>query len=104
MNPGVGRKAAVAIREILTSFLPHTKENREILEIGCGMGANIQLIQDLGYEFYGIDFSKFAINKILKEHQELSGSLKTGDFTKSIKLEFCLICFFFKIVTNLFVN
>ena len=55
-----------------------------ILEIGCGMGANIKLIQSLGYEFYGIDNSNFAIEKILKVHPELSGALKTGDFTKKI--------------------
>lgn len=73
--------AVVTLNKLKRYLNPDAK----ILEIGCGMGANIQLIQSMGYKFYGIDFSKFAINEILEAHPELSGSLQTGDFTKSIK-------------------
>ena len=58
--------------------------NAKILEIGCGMGANINLIQSLEYEYFGIDFSSFAINEILNTHPELVEKLAVGDFTKNI--------------------
>ena len=66
----------------------------KILEIGCGMGANIGFIQSLDYEFYGIDFSNFAVNSIIERYPELSGSVVTGDFTKKLpfpKIKFDLI-------------
>ena len=58
--------------------------NSNILELGCGMGANIKLIQSLGYEYHGIDFSNYAINEIKKTNPDLSSALINADFTKKI--------------------
>ena len=55
-----------------------------ILEIGPGMGANINLIKSLNYDYYGIEFSSFAVEKIINEHPELSERIVTGDFTEKI--------------------
>jgi len=69
---------------ILYKLKKNLNPNAKILELGCGIGTNIKLIQSLGYEFYGIDFSNFAIQEVLKVHPELSSALKTADFTKKI--------------------
>lgn len=37
-------------------------ENINILEIGCGSGANIKYAASLGYNVYGIDISETAVN------------------------------------------
>ena len=69
---------------ILHKLKKYLNPNAKILEIGCGMGANIELIQSLEYEYFGIDFSPYAINEILNLHPELSSALVAGDFTKNI--------------------
>ncbi len=69
---------------ILHRLKKYLNPNAKILEIGCGMGANIELIQSLEYEYFGIDFSPYAINEIIKLHPELSGALVAEDFTKNI--------------------
>ena len=72
---------------ILHKLKSNLHSKAKILEIGCGMGANIKLIQSLGYEYYGIEFSDFAINEILSIHPELSDSIISGDFTKKISFK-----------------
>ena len=55
-----------------------------LLEIGPGMGANINLIKSLNYDYYGIEFSSFAVEKIIHAHPDLSEKIVAGDFTKKI--------------------
>jgi SAM-dependent methyltransferase len=65
----------------------------EILEVGCGTGANIWYLSREGFSAYGIDGSSMAIEKArqrLKE-ESLAASLKVGDATalkKYFPLEF----------------
>ena len=38
----------LVLDKILNNFLPHTKNRRDILEIGCGSGGNLQMLQAHG--------------------------------------------------------
>lgn len=56
--------------ELLNFFekkYPESKpENINILEIGCGSGANIKYAASLGYNVYGIDISQTAVDYCIK--------------------------------------
>jgi SAM-dependent methyltransferase len=71
-------------------------ENRKdfkVLELGCGVGANISLFLNLGIDYYSIEGSQTAINLILEKYPELINNIKVGDFCKDINfnIEFDLI-------------
>ena len=53
-----------------------------ILEIGCGFGANISFLLDCGFDYYGIDISPYAINKLKKKFPKLKNKLFALDFSK----------------------
>ncbi|MFD3157504.1 class I SAM-dependent methyltransferase [Haloimpatiens sp. FM7330] len=65
----------------------YNAENRhkiKILELGCGQGANIWYLAKEGFNTFGIDFSKSAINKAkryLKE-EHLEANLNIGNVEK----------------------
>jgi SAM-dependent methyltransferase len=54
-----------------------------ILEIGCGYGANIQFLLDNGFDYYGVDISNFAIQKLKKKFPLLKEKLFALDFSKT---------------------
>lgn len=55
-------------------------EKINILEIGCGSGANIKYAASLGYNVYGIDISKTAVNycKSSFEKSGLKGNIQVA--------------------------
>ena len=50
----------------MTQFLkhlPHTNpEGKKLLDLGCGGGEFLWIMQNLGYQVYGVDFNENAIN------------------------------------------
>lgn len=56
----------------------------KILELGSGYGANIPFFLDLGFNYFGIESSRVAVNLILKRFPSLRGKMIVGDFTKKI--------------------
>ncbi len=59
-------------------------ETNEVLELGCGMGANIPFFLSEGYLYHGVDGSETAINTNSQRFPEIKNNLKVADFTKSI--------------------
>ena len=60
------------------------KKNMKILELGCGTGNNIIFFSEIGFEVYGIDMSKTAIEyckKRLKE-KKLKANIKVNKIEK----------------------
>ena len=47
----------------------NTSANTNILELGCGAGANSQIFIDTFYTYLGIDFSQSAINYANRNYQ-----------------------------------
>ena len=60
------------------------KRNILILELGCGFGANIPFLITISNKYYGIDYSKTAINFLRKKFPLIKNNLIVGNFTKEI--------------------
>lgn len=63
-------------------FIKKTKSSIRILDLGCGSGALLWYLSREGYDAYGIDSSKTAIDKAGKrlKLEKLSGHLYLGSF------------------------
>ncbi|GAB3442785.1 class I SAM-dependent methyltransferase [Insolitispirillum peregrinum] len=69
---------------IMRHARPHQRETpARVLEVGCGVGANIPLVQWFGGEFYGIDNSASALESIRQRHGD-SVHLAQTDFCQDI--------------------
>ncbi|MDP7609988.1 MAG: class I SAM-dependent methyltransferase [Candidatus Marinimicrobia bacterium] len=55
----------------------HAKNKIKILDIGCGWGNNLKFLQDQGFNYYGIDFSKKAVSHC----KETFKNVILGDFS-----------------------
>ena len=60
----------------------HTHKNKNILELGCGTGANIPFFLKEKYKYHGLDFSKTAIKSLKKIYPNLSKKLILTDIMK----------------------
>ena len=60
------------------------RKNIKILEVGCGACNNIWFLSEEGFDTYGIDISKSAINfgKKVLEKKNLNANLMVGSFTE----------------------
>ena len=67
---------------VVKNFYNNKKSNVKVLEIGCGMGANINFLLDCGFDYYGIDYSEHAISNLKKKFSKLKNNLFRIDFTK----------------------
>ena len=69
------------------------RKNISILELGCGVGANIPFLITITKKYYGIDYSKTAINFLKKKFPLIKNNLIAGNFTENIpfKKKFDLI-------------
>ena len=65
------------------SKVPDRKQVK-ILEIGCGQGANLSFLAREGFDAYGIDGSKTAIEKSkeMLKADGLNAHLQVGDFVE----------------------
>lgn len=59
----------------------------KILEIGCGPGANIPFFLDIGVDYYTIDASEIAVNKVKSTFPSLKHKVACCDFTKEIPFD-----------------
>lgn len=69
------------IRFIAKNFYNTNRKDIKILEVGCGIGANLWYMAREGFDVYGIDGSASAINKAeaLLKVDRLKGNLTIGD-------------------------
>ncbi|MEZ7892859.1 MAG: class I SAM-dependent methyltransferase [Candidatus Wallbacteria bacterium] len=72
------------IRFVARNFYKKDRKNVKILEVGCGTGANIWYISREGFDTYGIDASKTAIEKAEKrlKAESLNAHIILGDIEK----------------------
>ena len=55
------------LAEDLVSLVPLPGRKRErLLDVGCGSGHNLRLMEDLGFACWGIDISRVAIDRLKK--------------------------------------
>jgi len=61
--------------------LPQYKAPGRLLEVGCGVGAYLDLVRDLGWETYGVEISaKAAMLSQQKGHQVVHGTLDSANW------------------------
>jgi len=68
---------------VMKSYKP-TKSKIQVLELGCGAGANIPFFLSLNAEYFGIDGSEIIIKNLKKRFPKISRNLVIGDFTKEL--------------------
>ena len=88
------QRAAETYRRYLEHALPHIPNRRGLLEIGCGHGPFLSLVQDLGFErVEGVEPSKNAVANApegIREHIH-TGFLKPGLYPPA---SFSVVCCF----------
>jgi SAM-dependent methyltransferase len=60
------------------------KDFNEILELGCGMGANIPFFLSRKNNYYAMEGSRAAVDFVVNRFPELMNKIECGDFTKNI--------------------
>lgn len=56
-------------------------DEANVLELGCGAGANIPFFKKLGVNYYAIEGSPTIVKKLHKRFPEMSKQIICGDFT-----------------------
>ncbi len=56
-------------------------EETNVLELGCGAGANIPFFKKLGVKYYAIEGSPTIVKKLHKRFPEMKKQIICGDFT-----------------------
>jgi SAM-dependent methyltransferase len=55
-----------------------------VLELGCGVGANIPFFLSLGVDYYAVEGSQSAVAHAVAAYPNLAGKIAAGDFTRGI--------------------
>ena len=58
-----------------------------VLELGCGIGANIPFFKFNGFNYHAIEGSRTAVKILHSRHPDLSDRVVCGDFTKGIEFK-----------------
>jgi len=73
--------------------------NGKVVDIGCGNGHHVKLLQHAGYNVEGIDKSKSMINRAKQRYSKCN--FKNGDFLQAMTYSpntlSCITCFYFTI-------
>lgn len=73
--------------DVITEFKKMGLTKCSVLELGCGMGANIPFIIAENHKYYGIDGSKTAVDYIKEKYPAIAKNIEVGDFTKEIPFD-----------------
>ncbi len=68
-------------------YAPPDKPGFKVLELGCGSGANIPFFIKSKVEYYAIEGSSIAVERLWRKYPELKEHILVGDFTKDIPFE-----------------
>ena len=67
---------------LVNKFLKKNKKTIKVLEVGCGVGANIPFFNNRNFDYYVFDVSKVAINYLKKKFPKLKNNLFILDIEK----------------------
>lgn len=69
------------VKFVARNFYNKDRENTKILDVGCGTGSHVWYLSKEGFQAFGIDGSKTAIQKGKErlESENLKGNLVVGD-------------------------
>lgn len=68
-------------------YCKYLTPSSNVLELGCGAGANIPFFLSLPVNYFAIEGSSSMVNNLLKKFPKLNGRLVNADFTKSIPFD-----------------
>lgn len=92
-----GRKNKFEINELSRFIEPNNSV--KVVDIGCGNGHHVHLLNEAGYNVEGIDKSKYMIKRAKNKYSKCN--FKNGDFLKSMSYSpnslSCITCFYFTI-------
>src|SRR5579859_3623240 len=60
---------------------------RRVLELGCGVGANVPLFLRLGVDYFAIEGSEAAVEMLGQAYPDLKDRVIVGDFTRDLVFE-----------------
>lgn len=60
---------------------------RRVLELGCGVGANVPLFLKLGVDYFAIEGSEAAVRMLHQAYPDLSDRIVVGDFTRELAFD-----------------
>ena len=63
------------------------QKGAKVLEIGCGPGANIPFFLSIGLDYYSIDGSETAVEKVKNDFPSIQEKIICADFTKTIPFD-----------------
>lgn len=76
--------------EVVSCFYHYFKgdyNNLNVLELGCGAGANISFFKSLGVNYYGIEGSVTKVRELNEAFADEKTTIANGDFTKEIPFD-----------------
>lgn len=57
---------------------------RRVLELGCGVGANLPFFLKQGFDYFALEGSNAAVTRLHEAYPDLGERIRVGDFTQSI--------------------
>lgn len=63
------------------------KQVLNVLELGCGAGANIPYFKALNFNYYSVEGSPSVVTHLHERFPDLRSNIRCGDFTKEIPFE-----------------
>ena len=63
------------------------RKEANVLELGCGAGANIPFFDSLGVNYYGMDGSEYVIQILKEKFPNYAKKLKVGDFSERVPFD-----------------
>ena len=73
----------------------YKSKNKNILELGCGYGANIPFLINENFKYYGLDSSQVAISQLKKKFKKIRKNIILSDISsynfKKLKKKFGII-------------
>jgi SAM-dependent methyltransferase len=82
-------------------FCPMEKQDYRVLELGCGVGANVPFFKSLGVNYFAVEGSRTAVDYLHTQFPELKKCILQGDVTQPFPFSFqfdlivdrgCLTC------------
>lgn len=72
---------------VMRHVVPAHGNSFRVLDLGCGMGANVPFFLSLGSEYFGVDISATAIARLQERFADIADKFAVADFTREIPFE-----------------